>query len=317
MFVRFIKGCIVEDLCVKISGRKCIIPLPCEIKSDFRGFSFLSNVQRDILYHKSSLDKVEVDFNKCEFFEGNLYAVLGAILTLNDDRIRYSLMNFKNRRVKDLIIRNRFAEDFHDCNEIHCNGKHYYYDSTIQYKTLKSTSEYDMNLYIINDVLKTGIVPDMTEAARKKMASSISEVINNAIHHGDTRDVFICGQYFKEHRDLKLTIVDLGRSIPVNVNKFLKQNKTACEAIEWAISGGNTTRARDKKTPGGLGLKVLRQFLKMNKGTLQIVSKEGFMNINGNEEINYKTLSSPFQGTIVNIIFKTDDEKTYKLVSEV
>jgi hypothetical protein len=46
------------------------------------------------------------------------------------------------------------------------------------------------------------------------------------------------------------------------------------QAIEWALQEGNTTRKGS--VPGGLGLKLIREFIAMNKGRIQIVSDRGY-----------------------------------------
>ena len=74
-----------------------------------------------------------------------------------------------------------------------------------------------------------------------------------------------------------MTIVDCGQTIVGNVNNFMakceKGSKSPVEAIEWAFANGNTT----KDVPGGIGLWQLQEFIKLNSGSLQIVSDKGMV----------------------------------------
>ncbi|MCL5055576.1 MAG: hypothetical protein M1169_06475 [Firmicutes bacterium] len=58
-----------------------------------------------------------------------------------------------------------------------------------------------------------------------------------------------------------LTIVDLGKTIKTGVNNFLKKNLSGIEYIAWAVEEGNTTKRGT--IPGGLGLSLIREFLKI------------------------------------------------------
>ena len=115
-----------------------------------------------------------------------------------------------------------------------------------------------------------------------------------------------------------MTIVDLGQSIKANVNRHLKMINeslvTGAEAIQWAVIKGHTTKIGNK--PGGLGLGVIREFVDLNKGKLQIVSSDGFWEYK-NRKILSKTLDESFPGTIANLEFNLDDKNFYQLKSEI
>ena len=54
------------------------------------------------------------------------------------------------------------------------------------------------------------------------------------------------------------------------------------EAIEWATRANNTTKRGD--VPGGLGLKLLCEFIDLNGGSLQIVSDGGLLEAERSQE---------------------------------
>jgi hypothetical protein len=87
------------------------------------------------------------------------------------------------------------------------------------------------------------------------------------------------------------------------------------EAIEWAIKESNTTKPKDRNIPGGLGLKLICEFARMNNGKVQIVSSDGCWQLTRNNEERF-TLDYPFPGTIVNLEFNLDDKSFYYLEEE-
>lgn len=75
---------------------------------------------------------------------------------------------------------------------------------------------------------------------------------------------------------------------------------------------GNTTKP---DTPGGYGFDILKRLILKNGGMLQVVSSDGFFQLNTKGE---KTvlLNSEFPGTVISLQFKTNDNHSYKLRDE-
>ena len=88
----------------------------------------------------------------------------------------------------------------------------------------------------------------------------------------------------------------------------------ASDAIDWAMTGTNTTRQGD--VPGGLGLKILRDFIELNEGTLSVVSGNGYW-CSAPNGMRRKEMVDPFPGTIVTIEVDTSDPKGYQMVDEI
>ncbi len=84
-------------------------------------------------------------------------------------------------------------------------------------------------------------------------------------------------------------------------------------AIVWATNGRNTTKSGS--IPGGLGLKLLKEFIGLNGGRLQIVSDAGYWCLDKNQAQTTR-LRSPFPGTAVTLEINTSDAQSYTLSSE-
>lgn len=77
---------------------------------------------------------------------------------------------------------------------------------------------------------------------------------------------------------------------------------------------GNTTKTGN--TSGGLGLSLIFKFINLNKGSIQIVSSDGYYEYSNGKEVK-KQLDSIFEGTIVNIKFNLNDSNHYVLKHEI
>ncbi|MBK5247299.1 MAG: ATP-binding protein [Peptostreptococcaceae bacterium] len=139
-------------------------------------------------------------------------------------------------------------------------------------------------------------------------------ILNAAIHSESDSGVFVCGQFYPQKQRIDFTITDAGIGIPEKVSKYLRIDRLdSCEAIKWALTEGNTTKGGVQ--PGGLGLKLIKDFIQINKGKLQIVSQFGYYEFSINGE-SYQELNYEFPGTCINIEINTNDSSNYCLQSE-
>ncbi len=88
---------------------------------------------------------------------------------------------------------------------------------------------------------------------------------------------------------------------------------TGAEAMQWAFQKGNSTLGKPEGIARGLGLDLLRDFVKVNNGTLQIFSHDGEAMITDTQ--NFTSRTSIFPGTLANITFSCD-ESFYRFASE-
>ena len=152
-------------------------------------------------------------------------------------------------------------------------------------------------------------MPRISSGLLKKFRESIFEVFNNAVSHSGTKlGIFSCGQFFPKREKLDFTIVDLGVGIRENVNKYGGFELLSEEAIDWATQGRNTTKSGN--VPGGLGLKLLCEFIDLNGGRAQIVSDAGYWK-REDKKTEKATLANNFPGTAVNVEIYTADTKSY------
>lgn len=183
-------------------------------------------------------------------------------------------------------------------------------NSGIPFQDFDLKQEQLVEEYIYNHLLLSHSYPDMSDAAKRKIYRSIFEIYQNSIMHSEADKIFVCGQFYYSKKRIALTMVDIGKSFKQNVTEFRKEYKnfSGKECIEWAVESGNTTKNDDET--GGLGLDIIRQFLVLNGGKLQIRSADGYW-----EEkkgvIFASDCENTFWGSIVNIEFNLIDKNKY------
>lgn len=279
-----------------------------KVMSNFEGYNSLINLSFAI--SQSPDNKIIIDFKSNKEFEANLSAILGAICSLAEEQKKTIVIINLNPFLQKVLRENKFLcgygwESLPD-NE----------NTIITFRKFTPYTDIEFMDYIRDELLSKPDFPKLSRLLGKKINESIFEIFENARTHGHCKYIHTCGQYFSSEsiKRLDMTIVDMGQTIKSNVNDYLHTNLSGSEAIEWALAYGNTTKTGN--IPGGLGLDIIFEFIKLNKGKIQIVSSDGYWEYRNGETENM-LFDNPFSGTIVNIEFNLDDSDSYCLVEEV
>lgn len=187
-----------------------------------------------------------------------------------------------------------------------------HHKTTIPYLEFQAENEIDFLNYVNQRLLNRAELPVMSSALVRKIAESIFEIFSNAKIHSESNQVFCCGQFFPKKNTIEFSITDIGIGIKNRIQSYGNLEIPADKAIQWAMVSGNSTKSA---VPGGLGLALLLEFTKMNKGAIKIASDEGFYSYEDNREI-LKKLDCAFPGTCINMSIRTDDISQYSLIDE-
>ncbi len=126
--------------------------------------------------------------------------------------------------------------------------------------------------------------------------------MNTETHSDSALGVFVCGQHYPAQQRLVLTIADAGVTIPARIAKRFGRNLSPVHALEWAMTKGHTTK---QGTPGGIGLKLLRDFAREQRGEVWIASGRAFWELQSGVE-KFSELDDPFPGTVVTLKIPTE-----------
>lgn len=277
-----------------------------DVRSEYDGFLQLAQLAAQL--KEVSLQHIEIDMSRVQWFAANMCAPLGAILYKVSRNLNRVVISEIPAKVENILSRNGFLQNYGR------RVKADTYGTTIEYKRFEPKDDRYFGSYINRYMVGRGL-PEMSPGLRKKFQESIYEIFSNAVIHSRTKlGIYSCGQFFPTKRRLDFSIADLGMGIRQNVKEKIGLDLAGEKAIEWAITGHNTTKSGP--VPGGLGLKLLREFIIMNQGRIQIVSDRGYLELKEGQPI-LKRLPQAFPGTVVNIEFNTADDRSYCLSSEI
>jgi len=152
----------------------------------------------------------------------------------------------------------------------------------------------------------------ISEGLYDKLYSKIYEVFNNAFTHSGTNRVYFSGSSDTQE-SFVFTVYDTGIGIPQNVKSYLDIDINSKDALEWALTKGNSTLRVDY--PRGIGFSVLEEFVKINNGDIVIASGDAYSRITQNNR-RIENLPNAFLGTFFSINVKKNREHKYILKSE-
>lgn len=280
------------------------------VTADKAGYEFLCELYKDM--HDVENEDIYINFEKCKKIEANLSAVLGAIF---DKRTKEGCSVFINSPqyagVRRILSRNKFLQafDIQTTNEDR--------ENFIEYKRFGISDTQAFKEYIDKELIQKERFPNCTNKAKIRIIESIYEIFANAVSHGGCDYVYCCGEVHPRDSKtmLDMTFVNLGLSVVDNVNRYMQEKMLpiipSCEALNWAFVEGHTT----KQDTGGLGLSILKQFVGLNNGIIQMISGDAMLEIEGDNHKDTQ-LAKWFPGTIVTVEFNCDDDKTYLMTDE-
>lgn len=277
-----------------------------DIRHNQAGFEALARLHKKT--QDCFLEDIQIDLSNTSWFDADMCAVFGSLLYhLEEELNTISLTNISSG-VESILSKNGFLSHYGRVKVPDA------WTTTIAYQRFDVKDDRYFTNYIENQFIHRSEIPDMSAGLLKKFRECIFEIFSNAALHSRTeRGIFSCGQFFPTKNKLDFIVADLGVGIRQNIKDHRNLNLSPEEAIVWATKDANTTKRGN--IPGGLGLKLLCEFIDLNGGCIQIVSETGYWRREGGETTT-KSLQYAFPGTIANIEINTADENAYTLTSE-
>ena len=263
-----------------------------EIKNDIITGKRSYDVLIDFYNEASKHQNIDLDIDiTARFIDGNLCALLAAIkyeLEIKHN-VKLVLKNFQNENISELFLRNGFfsknAQYFEDTRK-----------SVIKLGCFQMHEITEFNNYIEQDLIAHRALNALPDKIKDIILQDITELFNNVEAHAQTTaPIFVCGQYFPNRHQLKLTIVDLG----VGFLPAIQQKTTitdASQAVRWALTAGHTT----KEEKGGNCLSGIKQYFEdNNEGEIHIITSGVYWKSKTDEII---ITENPFIGTTIHLI---------------
>ncbi len=279
-----------------MTENKPVIAIVGPLYTDYSGIKRLFE-----FYHKAKdyyNTTIYLDFYHLEWFDANLSAIFGSILSKlsTENNLVFSTdLNFLEDNF-NVLFRNGFLNS----ENVNVDEQ----KSTVCFKSFNPKDKEGFVSYIESDLLVHRGMPSLSEEQKDKILESLIEVFCNIqIHSKSESDFFVCGQYYPTKGVLIFTMVDLGVGfLPAIHQKTNGSVSNSYDAILWALVKRNTTKTT---SPGGIGLFDLYNYFKDSKGNLQIITGDTFWSIDMEQTLLKKFIfPSPYIGSILNLVFK-------------
>lgn len=250
-------------------------------------------------------EDVRFDFSICDFLRPNAVAFLGGLARLIESRLGSATFDWSTLHrgaVMTNLCQNNFAGTFaYPSSGWDGNSIPYREDNTLDMNGIMD--------YLTYNWIGKGWV-HVSDRLRDAIAGRVWEIYSNAFEHSGTEiGVFSCGQHYWRQDDLVLSAVDFGRGIPANVRSFLRRyveealvsKLSGAACMKWAFERGNSTCTGG--VARGLGLDLLKEFVQLNQGKLEIYSNDGYAIVDKDGE-RYENSDISFEGTMVHITLR-------------
>lgn len=269
--------------------------------------SFESYQQLINLYNENKdrqFETIEISFQ--QWFAANLSSALGGVMDKLLGDLNMIRFNDISPNILTIIQKNDFLSHFGYQRVTDINN------TTIRYLKLKPSDGRYFHRYVLKELLDRPELSTISSALKRKIAESIYEIFVNAQIHSESDFIYTCGQFYPTNHTIEFTITDTGVGFRKRINSRFEKKLSSVQAIEWAMKDGHSTK---QGISGGIGLAILKEFVILNKGKIQIISNDGFYQLDPNG-VQTRLFSGSFPGTIINMEFKTDNVTSYSLVSE-
>lgn len=257
---------------------------------------------------------IRFDFSQCNFLRPNAVAFIGGLARKIQSQSRTVVFDWNSFTHKDVLknlMRNVFASTFSYDSDDSWTG------NIIPYREDRVQDANSIMDYLTDEWMGRGWI-QVSERLKNAIVGKMWEIYCNAFEHAESSvGVFSCGQHFPNMNQLILSVVDFGQGIAANVRNFFKCDPraaqlTAAQCLKWAFDKGTTTNPNGMAR--GIGLDVLKEFIKVNHGKLEVYSNEGYALIDQHNEI-FRSRNSFFTGTVFHITLICD-ENMYKFADE-
>lgn len=277
--------------------------IPKYLNLQWDSFEYLAELQHNILI--SNYNKVILDFSECEYTNAAFTAFIGALGDICENKkIRFLIRSKKQSKVNQYFKRSGLYNYIVD-DEIK-----YINENAIPFS--KITLDDEFIIEYIDRILSLAPIK-ISSDCKRLLFRNIYEIFNNSIDHSEAKmGVFSCGHWMPVKKELVFSIYDTGKGIPKLIKSKIDNTFSSSQALKWALVRGNSTKQLNDGTPRGLGLSDLIDFIKLNHGSIQIMSND-ILYENKDGEVVIKPLLNSIVGTLISIKIVADYEHIYIL----
>ena len=278
------------------------ISIPRRLNIDYKSFTFLAKLQNDIV--QSDADIIRLDFTECLYTDAAFTAYIGALAEIAIELGKYVVYETK----EDSAVCNYFKRSgLYGYVTGDNDNKEYINDYAIPFA--KANLEESFIVDYIDKILELAPIM-LSEDCNSKLFKNIYEMFSNSIDHSHAQyGVYSCGHWMPKRKELVFSIYDTGNGIAKTVQSKVNADFSAKEAVNWALKRGNSTKQLIQGIPRGLGLADLVDFIKLNNGSLRIMTNNICYSVGKSD--NCVQLDKNIIGTLLSITIVADYNHLY------
>lgn len=277
-----------------------IIPIGArELRTGFSGFRTLGELSHT--FEAFENEEIQIDCSTLSWMDAHLAAPLMTIVHKSGKQGNIHRMGNLKENIRLILSKNKTFKNRSAVDTNHTTMPVTHFDLHEEVAFADYT-----RLHIARKEM-----PRMSAALKGKFFEGIDELFANcSLHSKSDVKISVSGQFFPRTNRLSFVVSDGGIGIDGSLRKAGIPFSGAAAAIDWAMQSNNTSRQGD--IPGGLGLRLIRDFIEANGGTLTVASSEGVWTQIG-RDVSMQTMRRPFPGTVVILELNTADQKQYDL----
>lgn len=269
-----------------------------KITANYRGFNTLSELGIKLLSHQGA--QIHIACDNLSWIDAHLSAPLMTLVAKSRSLNNHILLKKLKPEVRKILAKNNtLSYKEKDIHGTTIPVKHFGLDEGVEFA--KYTKLH----------LSRKEMPVMSQGLKLKFFEGLDELfVNSSIHSKSPVKVTASGQYYPHLDKIAFVISDGGIGIESSLNGAGIIFEHPQLAIDWAMQNNNTGRSGD--IPGGLGLSILKEFVKLNGGRLAVCSHGGYWEMDSTGIIA-RPMRSSFPGTIVMMEILTSDKNSYDI----
>ncbi len=277
-----------------------MINFPKRLDNNFSSYNFLSNVQNQII--DSPEEELLLDLRNCESLHPIFTSYLGALGYVG---------NYFQKKIQYITIKGSQLNNYLKASGLY---GHFVKEESeavnsdaIPFSII--TMDEDFIIRYIDNILDLAPIT-LTEQAREVLFKNIYEIFINSVDHSRAQlGVFACGYWMSKEKYLAFSVYDTGIGIPALVKEKVDSIGSSQNALQWALTRGNSTKQMIRGIPRGLGLADLNSFIKLNAGELNIFTNDVYYMHHGEQK--FQTVAQPTIGTFIGITIVADYDHIY------
>lgn len=274
-----------------------------DLENNIEDISSLIKVQYAFL--KSNCKKLFFEFTDCQYIDAAVAVIIGTFpeyTKIQNKYIKFKFPSYSNHPILKFMKKVGMYK-YYTKNEIDYTGDNVIpFDCIQNEKMMDDYAERIMSLAPIK----------MQKEAQDILSSYIYEIYQNGLFHSESPiGVYTSGCWIPEKKEFHFSIYDMGTGIPQNVREHVNMpNLKSEKCLKLAFLDGFSTSV-DKTVNRGLGLTRLKNFIRLNDGSMSMYTDDICYVIKGTENERYERLTEPIVGTLIIISIIADEDSIY------